>query len=326
MTMRTRVVQSALLFALTAIASAVASGQQVMSISPTSVGAGASNLTLTVNGSGFVQYSTILFNGQWISTTHSGTTTLKGVIPSSSLTTAATVLVSVGNASTGTISNSLPFTITGSTGGGSGGGGAKVTINITSPVQNQTLCSPVTLIASAVTSASGAVISKWQVLNQSGTSLWTTSTPTYSIQPSLKLGAGSRTLQVKAWDSAGNLGTTSVAFTVSTATPPCGGSTQETVGWQACWYSQGGNRYQAMRFQLSQPETAVLQAELYSGPGCNPANWNDQLNDTGAAGSFGTFGYLYWFIYRANQTDMSAVWTLGNQSSGCVNYNTAPSC
>lgn len=315
-----------LLLTALAILSCTVYAETITSISPTSVAAGSGNLTLTVNGSGFEQYSTILFNGQWLTTTHVSTTTLRAVVPSSYLITAAKVPVEVGNASTGTISNTLAFTITSGTGGGGGSTGAHVTIHVTSPTQNQTVCSPVTLIASAVTSTTGASISKWQVLNQSGTVLWSTATATSSIKPELKLAAGAQTLQIKAWDSSGYSAYSTVAFTVSTATPPCGGTTSSTVKWHACLYTRNGETYQAMQFQPSQPMTGVLQSELYTGPGCVPANWNDQLNDVGSPSSWGTMGYLYWFIHRPNQNNMSAIWTLGNQSSGCVNYATAPAC
>jgi hypothetical protein len=43
-----------------------------------------------------------------------------------------------------------------------------------------------------------------------------------------------------------------------------------------------------------------------------------------------TFGggssWLYWFIHWPDTPNVSAVWTMGNQSSGCVNYRTAPAC
>ena len=104
------------------------------------------------------------------------------------------------------------------------------------------------------------------------------------------------------------------------------------IQYDACWYDYGGNAYQALDFQLARPATLILQGELYTGSGCNLANWDDQLNDTGAAYSFGTYGYVFWFTHRANITDVSVIWsfndTSGNQlwSSGCEDYLTAPPC
>lgn len=102
--------------------------------------------------------------------------------------------------------------------------------------------------------------------------------------------------------------------------------------WKGCWYQTGGSEYQALSFQLASPATLILQGELYTGAGCVAANWNDQFNDFNTAISFGTFGWIYWFTHRANQTDVSVVWTFSDTSnnllwsSGCVDYSTAPVC
>jgi hypothetical protein len=102
--------------------------------------------------------------------------------------------------------------------------------------------------------------------------------------------------------------------------------------YEGCWYETDGSKYQALDFQLASPATLILQGELYTGNGCLPANWNDQLNDSGTPESFGTFGYIFWFTHRANMTDVSVIWSFSDTnnnllwSSACVDYSTAPNC
>lgn len=102
--------------------------------------------------------------------------------------------------------------------------------------------------------------------------------------------------------------------------------------WKGCWRQSGGNKYQALDFQLANAATLILQGELYTGAGCNAADWNDQFNDFNTPLSFGGFGYIYWFTHRANISDVSVVWTFSDTnnnllwSSGCVNYSNAPLC
>ena len=113
-----------------------------------------------------------------------------------------------------------------------------------------------------------------------------------------------------------------------TATPTSGLS----LTYKGCWYTTGGSEYQALDFQLASPATLIIQGELYTGAGCLAANWNDQLNDSGTPESFGGFGYIFWFTHRANQTDVSVVWSFSDTSntllwsSGCIDYSTAPPC
>jgi hypothetical protein len=126
-------------------------------------------------------------------------------------------------------------------------------------------------------------------------------------------------------------------FTGTTATPtptPTATSTPSglSLTYEGCWYKTAGNRYQALDFQLASPATLILQGELYTGSGCLPANFSDQLNDFGTPESFGTFGYVFWFTNRANLTDVSVVWSFSDTSnnplwsSGCLDYSTAPLC
>jgi hypothetical protein len=82
------------------------------SISPVLVNAGSSGFLLTVTGTNFVPASVIQWNGASISTTYLSATELEAQIPSSDLTTAGTVEVTVlSSAPGGGTSGGLTFTI-----------------------------------------------------------------------------------------------------------------------------------------------------------------------------------------------------------------------
>jgi hypothetical protein len=149
--------------------------------------------------------------------------------------------------------------------------------------------------------------------------LWIDGNPDPSINVNLALSSGAHTLRIVAYDDS-TIGSTATVPVTST-------SSGETVSWNACIYTQNGEQYQAMQISPSQTITGVLQSELFTGPNCNPIQWNDQGNDVGLPMTFGAgSSWLYWFIHRADMLDVSAVWTMGNQSSGCVNYSAAPPC
>jgi len=90
----------------------------ISSLSPSSVVAGAGDLTLTVNGGGFANWnlpyqgSSVLWNGAAVATTYKSPTQLTAVIPAARLTTPGTVEVTVTNVTAGTSSASRTFTIT----------------------------------------------------------------------------------------------------------------------------------------------------------------------------------------------------------------------
>ncbi|MGA2048110.1 MAG: hypothetical protein ABSG96_10475 [Terracidiphilus sp.] len=196
--------------------------------------------------------------------------------------------------------------------------GSNMLVTVTSPSHDQTVEGSTTIVATAAqTSLTDGGIAFWGIYD-SGNLLWVDTNPDPSINVNLALSAGPHNLQVSAYDN---------SFTASTATiPVVSSSSGVTVSWQACMYTDQGQQYQAMRFVPGQPVTGMLQSEMFNNSNCAPAQWTDQLNDIGASSTWGGNGYLYWFIHRPNIPGVSAVWTVGNQTSGCVNYSTAPPC
>jgi hypothetical protein len=106
-----------------------------------------------------------------------------------------------------------------------------------------------------------------------------------------------------------------------------------TVTWQgACWlkgypktFCSGACQGMAFTVNIPAPPAQLpLEATLYlNSTKCNPAS-QDNLNDTGAPTGSGS--WINWFINHPNVKNSSAIWTIGNQSSGCVSYATAPKC
>jgi len=105
------------------------------------------------------------------------------------------------------------------------------------------------------------------------------------------------------------------------------------VTWQgACWLRDYPKRYcngacQGMTLSVNiptPPSQLPLEATLYLGTTtCNP-DQQDNFNDTGFL--TGSGGWIFWFTHHPSQRNTSAIWTIGNQSSGCVSYANAPSC
>ena len=96
----------------------------------------------------------------------------------------------------------------------------------------------------------------------------------------------------------------------------------------ACWYEWKGQEYQAMPFdsQIPTPPGGLpIEGTLYWGStDCNGLTGTDNLNDFQTL--VGSGGLTVFFTNFPNTTGSSAIWTLGNQSSGCVNYELAPKC
>jgi hypothetical protein len=190
---------------------------------------------------------------------------------------------------------------------------------VSSPFPDQTVNGSVTIAAAAAqTSLTDGSVAFWGIFD-SGNLLWTDINPDPSISVNLALSTGMHNLQIVAYDD---------SFTGSTVSVPViSTSSGITVTWNACIYTSQGQQYQAMQISSSQQVTGVIQSEMFSDSNCNPAQWTDQLNDLGTSITLGSaFSDIFYFTHRPDNPYVSAVWTIGNQTSGCVNYSTAPAC
>jgi len=105
------------------------------------------------------------------------------------------------------------------------------------------------------------------------------------------------------------------------------------VTWQgACWLKGYPKSFcngacQGMAFTVNVPAPPAqlpLEATLYIGTQtCNPAQQDNLDDDETLTGSG---GWIFWFTNHPNKENTSAIWTFGNQSSGCVSYAKAPEC
>jgi len=192
---------------------------------------------------------------------------------------------------------------------------SKTVVTVTSPTKNASVPGQVTIKASAQ-SPNG--IAFWAIY-ESGNLVWMDINPDQSINIPLAMTQGSHTLQIEAYDN---------SFTPTSVSVPVNSTSSGTeITWQACIYTSNGQRYQAMKIYPTATITGVLQSQMFYNSGCNPTEWTDQLNDYGTSMTFGAgSGWIFFFTHRANTPGVSAVWTMGNQTSGCVNYSTAPPC
>ncbi len=192
-------------------------------------------------------------------------------------------------------------------------------VTVTSPSKNESVSGKVTITATAAqTNKTDGGIVYWAVFD-AGNLMYVDVNPNSTLNIELALSKGSHTIQVAAYDD---------SYTPSTATiPVVSGASGNAITWHACIYTKNGQRYQAMKILPQQTVTGVLQSQMFWNSGCNPTQWTDQLNDIGSPMTFGAgSGYIYYFTHRANIPGVSAVWTMGDQTSGCVNYSAAPAC
>jgi len=143
-----------------------------------------------------------------------------------------------------------------------------------------------------------------------------TSKVTLTVASSVQ--AGSYPISVKASN-----GTSSQSATL-TLKVTSGGSNPNAT-FKGCWYKQNGHRYQAVDVSVGNPGTYAFNAVLYYGATCDPSKFADQFG-FGQLIPFGDFGYTFWFSDFKDQTDMSALWYVGDENSQCVNYAVAPGC
>jgi hypothetical protein len=197
-------------------------------------------------------------------------------------------------------------------------------VTVTSPTPNQVVCAaptPLPLNAAAVTVNAGATIVGWAVYDN-GNIFWST-LGNKPLSTNLLLSAGSHTLQVQAVDSTGGRGSVTVPLTVNACgTGPSGSG--PITNWQVFMHNDGGNLDQAISFDVTQAGSYPFDAYIYYGATCDPDQFTDRFG-FGTPLNFGAgSGYMFWFIHRPNARNTSAIWLVGNQSSGCVSYATVP--
>ena len=94
--------------------------------------------------------------------------------------------------------------------------------------------------------------------------------------------------------------------------------------FKACWYKSNKNRYQAVEIKVGNPGTYPFNALLYHGTTCT--TYADQFG-YGDPLALGNGTYIFWFDAFKNDTNMSALWYLGDQTSKCMVYTaTTPIC
>jgi hypothetical protein len=127
---------------------------------------------------------------------------------------------------------------------------------------------------------------------------------------------GTYTLQVTASDGQTS---ESANLTLKVASPGPGAT------FLGCWYQKSGNRYQGVQVSVENEGTYPFNAVLYYGTTCNANDWADQIG-FGTLIQFGGFDWIFYFDAFANQSDMSALWYVGNDTSQCVNYTAVSDC
>jgi hypothetical protein len=94
--------------------------------------------------------------------------------------------------------------------------------------------------------------------------------------------------------------------------------------FKGCWYKSKNNRYQAVEIKAGNPGTYPFNALLYHGTTCT--TYADQFGYGDPLG-LGNGTYIFWFDAFKNDTNMSALWYLGDQTSKCMVYTaTTPTC
>jgi len=118
---------------------------------------------------------------------------------------------------------------------------------------------------------------------------------------------------------------------VAPACPPSLPANPNPVGWTGqddgpihpCMYVHDGVRFQAILVTgVSGSES--LNADLYEGTTCDPNKLVDQVFGGEQVPFWGTS--LYWLTHFWDQPGTSAVWTVGNTTTPCIDYSKAPDC
>ncbi len=227
-------------------------------------------------------------------------------------------------------------TLTASYGGSSAG--ASLTVNPSKAAPFTVKLQPVSLTIDqgssatdqAVTTA-GTGFNNWLTLRASNPPAGVTVsfTPTVIAAP----GSGSSQLNVSV-DNTVAAGTYAIKITASDGSITHAATLKLIVGngsspgpvgpLTGCIRTMNGHRYQGVEFGMNRPATVDFDAVLYYGPTCAPNQTADEFG-YGTPLSLGG-GYIFWFGDFADQMNTSAIWTVGNQKSQCVDYTKAPDC
>jgi hypothetical protein len=183
----------------------------------------------------------------------------------------------------------------------------------------------------AVTTA-GAGFNNWLTLSASNPPAGVT----VSFTPAVIAAPGSGSSQVDvSVDNTVAPGTYSIKITASDSSITRAATLRLTVGngsspgpvgpLAGCIHTMNGHKYQAVEFGMNRAATVDFNGNLYYGPTCNPNQQADEFG-YGTPLNLGGFGYIFWFRDFADQMNTSAIWTVGNEKSQCVDYTKAPDC
>jgi hypothetical protein len=160
------------------------------------------------------------------------------------------------NAAGAIFTQSVPFSVGGSSGGGGGQSGA-TGVTVSSPSPGASLASPAHFVASAVSDSSAPITAMMiYVDDQAQYTNYQSSLDTY-----LNLGSGNHTAVVKSWNAWGAMYTKTVQFSVGgSAAPPTGGSGGNTIsniqalpGWNSCSDCAGaGNNVPVAQYSMTE--------------------------------------------------------------------------
>lgn len=104
---------------------------------------------------------------------------------------------------------------------------------------------------------------------------------------------------------------------------PSGSNIQDYGPIHACMLIADGVRYQAIQVTGVSGQQA-LNGVLYFGPGCSANQFADQIFFGQPEPFFGTM--IFWFLHFWDEPATSAIWTVGNLTTPCIDYSKVPDC
>jgi hypothetical protein len=217
--------------------------------------------------------------------------------------------------------------------------GATLTVNPSKALPFTVKLQPVALSVEQGSSGSDQVTTKAGAIFDNSLTLNASNLPagvTLDFTPSLITAPGSGTSQVNVTvDSTVAAGKYPIKIMASDGSATRTATLNLTVGngsssgpvgpLKGCTLKMSGHKYQAVEFTMNEAATVDFNGTLYFGATCDPNRWADQFG-FGNPLTLGGFGYTFWFTDFGDQLNTSAIWTVGNQTSQCVDYSVAPDC